>query len=325
MKCSRVDDYVRSKEAFRDTELPKEEFQRKEAPSQWVQRNDRTKRSMCENARRRPNHRPSYRPQEHHAPYVAPHRPHHDPRRPRDNRIVFTLESLVSNPKEILATEHQLSRPQPPPLVGTPSKNLHKYCDHNEKGHSTNDCFHLKKLLKIALEPGRRSEEKIHVSGRRVDECSHNIPPVLARDVSEEALMVEAEVEGYLVRPDTRGRRSVPTLVSQTATIYECRKVGKKHAVDHPPKSPESHEKIGRNLEAYVDDMVVKSKTEREMIADVAETFNNLRRINMKLNPKKCSFGVDEGKILRYMVTSEGIGANPAKTKDIAEMQSPKT
>ncbi|GJR07170.1 reverse transcriptase domain-containing protein [Tanacetum coccineum] len=43
---------------------------------------------------------------------------------------------------------------------------------------------------------------------------------------------------------------------------------------------------IGQNLKAYVDDMVVKSKTEKEMIADVAETFDNLQRINMKLNPK---------------------------------------
>ncbi|GJS21707.1 reverse transcriptase domain-containing protein [Tanacetum coccineum] len=82
---------------------------------------------------------------------------------------------------------------------------------------------------------------------------------------------------------------------------------------------------IGKKLEVYVDDMVVKSKSEREMLADIAETFDNLRRINMKLNPKKCSFGVTEGKFLGYMVTSEGIRANPTKTKDIAEMQSPKT
>ncbi|GJU97607.1 reverse transcriptase domain-containing protein [Tanacetum coccineum] len=82
---------------------------------------------------------------------------------------------------------------------------------------------------------------------------------------------------------------------------------------------------IGRNLEAYVDDMVVKSKFEREMLADIAETFDNLRRINMKLNLKRCSFRVEEGNFLGYMVTSEGIRANPAKTKDIAEMQSPRT
>ncbi|GJZ98444.1 reverse transcriptase domain-containing protein [Tanacetum coccineum] len=61
------------------------------------------------------------------------------------------------------------------------------------------------------------------------------------------------------------------------------------------------------------------------MIVDVAETFDNLQRINMKLNPKNCSFGVEEGKFLGYMVTSEGIRDNPTKTKDIVEMQSPKT
>ncbi|GJU18188.1 reverse transcriptase domain-containing protein [Tanacetum coccineum] len=82
---------------------------------------------------------------------------------------------------------------------------------------------------------------------------------------------------------------------------------------------------IGQNLEVYVDDMVVKSKSEKEMLADIAEIFDNLRRINMKLNLKKCLFGVEEGKFLGYMVTSEGIRANLAKTKDIAEMQSPKT
>nr|GEU63238.1 reverse transcriptase domain-containing protein [Tanacetum cinerariifolium] len=79
---------------------------------------------------------------------------------------------------------------------------------------------------------------------------------------------------------------------------------------------------IRKNLEVYVDYMVVKSNTERGMLADIAKTFDNLRRINMKLNPKKCSFGDTEGKISGYMVISEGIRANPTKTKDIAEMQS---
>ena len=71
--------------------------------------------------------------------------------------------------------------------------------------------------------------------------------------------------------------------------------------------------------------MVIKSKSEKEMLSDIAETFHNLRRINMKLNPKKCSFGVEEGKFLGYMVTSEGIRANPKKTKVIAGMKSPST
>nr|GEV42645.1 reverse transcriptase domain-containing protein [Tanacetum cinerariifolium] len=82
---------------------------------------------------------------------------------------------------------------------------------------------------------------------------------------------------------------------------------------------------IERNLEAYVDDMVIKSKDEKMLLADIAKTFDNLKRINMKLNPKKCSFGVEEGKFLGYMVTSKGIRANPKKTKALADLQSPRT
>ncbi|GKC69102.1 reverse transcriptase domain-containing protein [Tanacetum coccineum] len=53
---------------------------------------------------------------------------------------------------------------------------------------------------------------------------------------------------------------------------------------------------LGRNLEACVDEVVIKSKTEQGMIMDKVETFDNLRKINMKLKPKKCSFGVGKGK-----------------------------
>nr|GFA45657.1 transposon Ty3-I Gag-Pol polyprotein [Tanacetum cinerariifolium] len=75
---------------------------------------------------------------------------------------------------------------------------------------------------------------------------------------------------------------------------------------------------LGQNLKAYVDDMVIKSKTEQEMIIDIAETFDNLRMVNMKINPKKCSLRVKEGKFLGYMVTSEGIIADSKKTKALA-------
>ncbi|GKA57497.1 reverse transcriptase domain-containing protein [Tanacetum coccineum] len=82
---------------------------------------------------------------------------------------------------------------------------------------------------------------------------------------------------------------------------------------------------IRRNLEAYVDDVVIKSKEEKMLLADIAETFENLKKINMKLNPKKCFFGVEEGKFLRFMVTSKGIRANPKKTKALADLQSLRT
>ncbi|GJW23569.1 reverse transcriptase domain-containing protein [Tanacetum coccineum] len=80
---------------------------------------------------------------------------------------------------------------------------------------------------------------------------------------------------------------------------------------------------IGRNLEAYVDDMVIKIKTEQDLIQVVEETLLTLKKVNMKLNPKKCSFGMEEGKFLGYIVTSEGIRAIPKKTKVVMSMPSP--
>ncbi|GJT10946.1 reverse transcriptase domain-containing protein [Tanacetum coccineum] len=80
---------------------------------------------------------------------------------------------------------------------------------------------------------------------------------------------------------------------------------------------------MGRNLEAYKDDMVIKSKTEPEMIKDVEETLLILKKVNMKLNPKKCSIRMEEGKFLGYIVTSKGIRANPEKTKAVVNMPSP--
>ncbi|GKA64655.1 reverse transcriptase domain-containing protein [Tanacetum coccineum] len=64
---------------------------------------------------------------------------------------------------------------------------------------------------------------------------------------------------------------------------------------------------IGRNLEVYVDDLVIKSRTKREVISDIEETFKTLREINMKLNPKKCTFGMREGTFLGYKVNVDGL------------------
>nr|GEU47348.1 hypothetical protein [Tanacetum cinerariifolium] len=83
-------------------------------------------------------------------------------------------------------------------------------------------------------------------------------------------------------------------------------------------------EQIGVNLEAHVDDMVIKSKTEQDIIKYIEQTFTTLRRINMKLNPKKCSFDMEEGKFFRHIVTLEGIMANPEKTKAVIDMPSPR-
>jgi hypothetical protein len=79
-------------------------------------------------------------------------------------------------------------------------------------------------------------------------------------------------------------------------------------------------EQICRNLEVYVDDIVTKSQKSDNLISNLEETFNNLRRFNIKLNPEKCTFGVPQGKLLGYIITKCGIEANPAKISAITKM-----
>ena len=66
-----------------------------------------------------------------------------------------------------------------------------------------------------------------------------------------------------------------------------------------------------------MDDIVVKTKDKATLIQDLEETFANLRKINLKLNPEKCVFGVPSGKLLGFFVSHRGIEANPDKIKAI--------
>nr|AAX96740.1 retrotransposon protein, putative, Ty3-gypsy sub-class [Oryza sativa Japonica Group]ABA91942.1 retrotransposon protein, putative, Ty3-gypsy subclass [Oryza sativa Japonica Group] len=82
-------------------------------------------------------------------------------------------------------------------------------------------------------------------------------------------------------------------------------------------------DQLGNNVEAYVDDIVVKTKTSDSLIDDLRETFDNLRRYRLMLNPEKCTFGVPSGKLLGFLVSGRGIEANPEKIKAIENKKSP--
>nr|GEX57114.1 reverse transcriptase domain-containing protein [Tanacetum cinerariifolium] len=81
---------------------------------------------------------------------------------------------------------------------------------------------------------------------------------------------------------------------------------------------------IGQNLEVYVDDLVIKSQTKKEVIRDIEETFKTLRKINMKLNPKKCAFGMREDTFLGYKVDADGRRVCSDKVKAVLDLPSPK-
>jgi hypothetical protein len=82
---------------------------------------------------------------------------------------------------------------------------------------------------------------------------------------------------------------------------------------------------IGRNVEAFIDDVVVKSKKHEDLLDDLKETFNNLYKYKMMLNSKKCVFGLSSEKLLGYMVSSRGIGVNLKKVEAIEQLQPPQT
>ena len=80
---------------------------------------------------------------------------------------------------------------------------------------------------------------------------------------------------------------------------------------------------LGKNIEVYIDDMVVKSKLVSEHVMDLTSIFKILREHKLRLNTSKCSFRVGSGKFLGYMVTHRGIEVNPDQIKAINNVQPP--
>ena len=80
---------------------------------------------------------------------------------------------------------------------------------------------------------------------------------------------------------------------------------------------------LGKNIEIYIDDMVVKSKMVLEHLGNLRAIFEILRNYKLHLNASKCSFGIESGKFLGYMVTHRGIEVNPDQIKAINNLRPP--
>ena len=81
---------------------------------------------------------------------------------------------------------------------------------------------------------------------------------------------------------------------------------------------------LGKNIEIYIDDMVVKSKMVSEHVRNLQAIFEIFRKYKLRLNASKCSFSVGSGKFLGYMVTYRGIEVNPNQIKTINNLRSPR-
>jgi hypothetical protein len=80
---------------------------------------------------------------------------------------------------------------------------------------------------------------------------------------------------------------------------------------------------LNKNVEAYVDDVVIKTRNSSTLIDDLEETFASLREYRWKLNPNKCVFGVPSGKLLGFIISQRGIEANPEKISAVTSMKAP--
>ena len=80
------------------------------------------------------------------------------------------------------------------------------------------------------------------------------------------------------------------------------------------------HDQLGRNLKVYIDDIVIKTRRASDLVQDLEETFANLRRYRIKLNPEKCVFEVPSGKLLGFVISERGIEANPEKISAILNL-----
>ena len=84
------------------------------------------------------------------------------------------------------------------------------------------------------------------------------------------------------------------------------------------------HDMMHKDVEVYVDDMIVKSQCRADHLAALQRFFERIRQFRLRLNPKKCTFGVTSGKLLGHIVSERGIEVDPEKTNAILDMPAPK-
>jgi hypothetical protein len=83
------------------------------------------------------------------------------------------------------------------------------------------------------------------------------------------------------------------------------------------------HELLGNNVEVYIDDIVVKSAEFSSDLADLRKAFDKMRRYGLKMNPRKCAFGVSAGKFLGFIIYEHGIEIGPDRIKSIRNVGPP--
>ncbi|GJS87826.1 hypothetical protein Tco_0770462 [Tanacetum coccineum] len=214
---------------------------------------------------------------------------------------------LTKTPKEILAMDN-VNFPPPPPMIkeavasGILAHLVKDIRQGGQKGKSS--AKRKEKVINMAI--SLKASLLSHYGCQILGACQEGRWEITKKDEEKTAFHIEEGVFCYMKMPFG--------LKNAGATYQRLVDSAFKEQIGVNPKK--------LNLD-YMRDSCVGM--EQDIIKDIEQTFSTLRRINMKLNPKKCSFGMEEGKFLGCIVTLEGIRANPEKAKAIMDMPSPKT
>ena len=151
---------------------------------------------------------------------------------------------------------------------------------------------------------------------------------VLVDSTAQHQLLSFMDVfSGYnQIRMDEADQKKTLFVTSQGLFYYKVMPFGLKNAgaAYQSLMNKMFAQQIGRNVQVYVDDMLMKSRREEDHLDDLRETFDTLCSYNMKLNLGKCAFKVTAGKFLGFIVLQSGIKANPNKIRAIIEMAPPR-
>nr|GEW48893.1 reverse transcriptase domain-containing protein [Tanacetum cinerariifolium] len=192
----------------------------------------------------------------------------------------------------------------PPPMTTPVEKRNHaKFCEfHGEVGHNTDECMNLRKQIEEMLKAGM---------------LSHLVKEIKQNNGKEQ--------------PKPADMTGVPRHITKhRLNVREgCSLIRQKKRGQPADRNPPIQEEVGKLVEAGImrevhyhdllsNPVMVKNMMEAggyEIIRDIEETFKTLREINMKLNLKKCPFGVEEGMFLGYKVNAKGLKVCPDKKK----------
>ena len=134
----------------------------------------------------------------------------------------------------------------------------------------------------------------------------HRIDQLVDSTVEHKLLTFMDAFSGYnQIKMNEEDQEKTAYITSQGLYCYKVMPFGLKNAGATYQRLVNKmfNKQIGRNMEVYVDDMLVKSKEELAHLDDLKETFTTLKQYQMKLNPSKCVFGVASGKFLGFMVS----------------------